>query len=74
MIDRGAARPSGAEQARNDIAGEIHDLTGRELSKVTPAHRRDIEATLARFKHRVATHDTLILQLQTASAGVAQLA
>ena len=63
-----STRRSGAEQARNEIADEIQILSGRELSKASPAERRDIERELARFKQQVATHDTLVLQLLTEEA------
>lgn len=66
-----ATRRSGAEQARNEKADQIRDLAGRELSTLTPAHRRDIEVTLARYKQEVATDDTLVAQLQAEEADAA---
>jgi hypothetical protein len=60
-----ASRRSEAEQERNELAGEIENLTERDLSKLTPAHRRDIEETLARLKHRAAAHETSAVQLQS---------
>lgn len=66
-----ATRRSGAEQERNEIAAEIQTLTGQDLSKLTTAHRRDVEWTLARFKQQLATQDTLVVQLQTEEADAA---
>jgi hypothetical protein len=38
-----ASRRSDAEQSRKEIVDEIQLLTDRELSKLTPTHRRDIQ-------------------------------
>lgn len=59
-----ATRRASAEQARDAIATQIQTFAGSDPSKLTAEQRRDIEPMIAMFKKQVATHDSLVAQLQ----------
>lgn len=57
-------RRSSAEQARNAIATQIQTFAGVDTSKLTEEQRREMEPMIAVFKKQVATHDSLVAQLE----------
>jgi GGDEF domain-containing protein len=59
-----ATRRSTAEQARNGIATQIQTFAGGDASKLTAEQKRDLESMIAMFKKQVATHDSLVAQLE----------
>jgi GGDEF domain-containing protein len=59
-----ATRRSTAEQARNGIATQIQTFAGGDASKLTAEQKRDMESMIAMFKKQVATHDSLVAQLE----------
>ena len=57
-------RRSSAEQARDAIATQIQTFAGVDTSKLTEEQRREMEPMIAVFKKQVATHDSLVAQLE----------